>query len=317
MKYKLFLFVYLLALFCSSLKANEVGSIISTPLSKLRPTQPAIGYDQVIYKLGRYQFDRKKKFDEICEAFGQKGIKTFSDHSTPGNPASFTCKKPVGEIKKEMKTVVIAPDDELYLTDGHHTFNAFTHMHGGGADFNVYVVVDKDYRHLKSMAQFWQSMKDDKQVWLNDPQNRAITPNDLPKSLGMQNFDNDPYRALMYFSRGVSWDKPEQPIPFLEFYWAKELNKLTSTAHYDLLSLAGYKAAIKNVSHDLLSINTRDIGGSGNTGEDMGQYQEIKNKGLDKVSKPRGKLSYMIQFKASPEGRQLLNMIEKTRKAKS
>ncbi|QSA20742.1 chromosome partitioning protein ParB, partial [Vibrio furnissii] len=38
---------------------------------ELKPTQPSVGYDQIYYKLGRYQHDAEKQFDEICEANGQ------------------------------------------------------------------------------------------------------------------------------------------------------------------------------------------------------------------------------------------------------
>ena len=78
-----------------------------------------------MYKLGRYQFDREKMFDEVCEANGQKGVENISVNASPNNPSSFTCQLTVGKRKQDMKTVVIAPDGDYYLTDGHHTFNVF------------------------------------------------------------------------------------------------------------------------------------------------------------------------------------------------
>lgn len=292
-------FLSLVLVFSLPLHAYEVGSVINVSLSELKPTQPSIGYDQVMYKLGRYQFDKEKQFDEICEAFGQKGVQSFSNESVPNDPSSFKCKQEVGSIKADMKTVVIAPDSALYLTDGHHTFNTFHHMQGGGLNFKVNVVVDGDYRHLKSMDQFWQAMVKDGNTWLYDINGETITPNELPTSLGIHNFDNDLYRSLMYFSRNISWDKPKKPVPFLEFYWSKELRKLTDADQYDLSSLNGYKAAIQDVSKHLLSINTDSVGGSGKSTQEMGILAGLKEKNLEKVAKPNGKLDYMLRFKAS------------------
>ncbi len=109
------------------------GEVISVTLSELKPTQPSVGYDQIYYKLGRYQHDAEKQFDEICEANGQKGVSKFDAQSQPAVATSFQCKAPVGTERQDMKTVVIAPNNQLYLTDGHHTFNTFWHMDGGAA----------------------------------------------------------------------------------------------------------------------------------------------------------------------------------------
>ncbi|WP_261837188.1 inorganic diphosphatase [Vibrio ishigakensis] len=281
---------------------DKVGDVINLSLSELHPTQPSIGYDQVMYKLGRYQFDIKKQFDEICEASGQKGLESFSKNSVPGVPSSFECEEEVGSIKKDMKTVVIAPNGEYYLTDGHHTFNTFTHMNGGGLNFKVNVVIDGDYRNLKTMDKFWDAMAKDGNTWQYDLNGEPITPDQLPKSLGIYNFDNDLYRSLMYFSRDVSWNKPKQPVPFLEFYWSKELRKLTDANQYDLASMEGYKAAIQDVSKHLLSIKTDSVGGSGKSTQEMGIFEGYQEKGLEKVSKTKGKLDYMLRFKTSQSG---------------
>ncbi|WP_252031823.1 ParB-like protein [Vibrio sp. SCSIO 43135] len=279
-----------------------VGDVLKVPLADLKPTQPSIGYDQVFYKLGRYQFDVEKQFDEICEAQGQKGVKHFSEHSVPSLAASFSCEEPVASRAKDLKTVVIGPDDALYLTDGHHTFNTFYHMNGGGAGFNVQVRVDGDYRQLESMDEFWQAMEKDGNTWLYDHNNVAIRYNDLPSHLGMYNFNNDVYRSLMYFSRDIAWNKPKQPVPFLEFYWSKELRQLTDAQQYDLNSMQGYKQALEDVGKHLLSIDSDNVGGSKLSAEQMGIYPSFKQKGLDKVSRENGKLDYMLRYKTSSTG---------------
>lgn len=279
--------------------AYQVGDVIKLPIADLKPTQPSIGYDQVMYKLGRYQFDREKQFDEICEAFGQKGLKSYSDDSVPDVPSSFECEQAIGAVKKDMKTVVLAPNGDFYLTDGHHTFNTFTHMQGGGLDYQVNVVVDKDYRHLKDMTQFWDAMVKDGNTWQYDLNGEPITPQDLPTGFGMSNFDDDRYRSLMYFSRGVSWNKPKSPVPFLEFYWSKELRQMTDASRYDLSSLNGYQLAIKDVANHLLAIDSDNIGDSGKSAEEMGLFNTFSDKGLEKLLRPKGKLDYMLRYKNS------------------
>ncbi|CAH0529281.1 inorganic diphosphatase [Vibrio hippocampi] len=282
--------------------AYQVGDVVNLPLADLKPTQPSIGYDQVMYKLGRYQFDQKKQFDEICEASGQKGLKHYSDTSVPGVPSSFECEQEVGANKKDMKTVVLAPNGDVYLTDGHHTFNTFTHMQGGGLNYRVNVLVDKDYRDLDNMPQFWDAMIKDGNTWQYDLNGEPITPADLPTRLGMSNFDNDLYRSLMYFSRDVSWNKPKNPVPFLEFYCSKELRQLTDASQYDLASLTGYQFAIEDVAKHLLSIDSDNIGGSGKSASEMGLFKQFSDKGLKKLSKSKGKLDYMLRYKTVQSG---------------
>lgn len=275
------------------------GDIISVTLDQLRPSQPSVGYDQVMYKLGRYQFDRKKMFDEICETNGQKGIKTVTSSSQPNISDSFQCKQAIGQQTKDMKTIAIAPNGEYYLTDGHHTFNVFYQMPQGGADFAINVLVDKDYSHLKTMANFWQAMKQDGNAWLFDHQEQPITYNELPKTLGLTHFNNDIYRSLMYFSRDIGWNKPKNPVPFLEFYWTKELRQHINANNLNLDSMAGYAQAIEKTSKQLLSIKTDNVGGSHLTTKQMGQFEQFNQKGLDKLLRENGKVDYMLRYKTA------------------
>ncbi|MEL0636330.1 ParB/Srx family N-terminal domain-containing protein [Marinomonas sp. TI.3.20] len=292
----------LLLLISNIVNANDlkVGSIALVPLSTLHPTQPAIGYDQVYYKLGRFQADPKKQFDEICEANGQKGLSHFTSSSMPNIPSSFQCDEAVGTEKKDMKTIVIAPNGQYYLTDGHHTFNAFWQMKDGGKQFKVNVVVAKDYRALPTMAAFWKAMVIDGNTWLQNSTGHAITYQQLPTSLGMANFENDKYRSLMYYSRDVGWNKPKSPVPFLEFYWSKEVRKGIDLNHYDLTSAKGYRQAITDVSHYLINMKSDNVGGSGKTTKEMGQFTAFNKKGLNKLLNPKkGKVTYMLKYKNS------------------
>ncbi|HAO25262.1 MAG TPA: chromosome partitioning protein ParB, partial [Methylophaga sp.] len=110
-----------LSLFSSMVVADDhlaqakKGDVIPVQLHQLKPTQSSVGYDQVFYKLGRYEGDTEKKFDEICEANGQKAIKDYSSKSNVAVASSFECTDPVGTATKDMKTVVTGPDNGLYL----------------------------------------------------------------------------------------------------------------------------------------------------------------------------------------------------------
>ncbi|MGL6313820.1 ParB/Srx family N-terminal domain-containing protein [Vibrio sp. WXL103] len=290
-----------LALTCCSwsLSAAQLveGEVTTVALNEVHPTQPSVGYDQVFYKLGRFEKDTKKMFDEVCEANGQKGLVSFDNQSNPKDLSSFECKEEIGSRHKDMKTIVIAPNGQYYLTDGHHTFNVFWHMARGGEDFSVNVVIDKDYRHLENMEQFWDAMIADGNTWLYDSQGDAITYQDLPSSLGIENFQNDQYRSMMYFSRDVGWNKPKSPVPFLEFYWSKEVRQDIDVAEFDLVTADGYREAITRVSQYLLAMETDNVGGSGKSVKEMGQFDEFGQKGLDKLFRDKGKVTYMLSYK--------------------
>lgn len=275
----------------------QVGDVVKVTLGELKPTQPSIGYDEVYYKLGRYQRDSKKLFDEICETFGQKGVKHLDKHSQPNQLDSFRCKEPVGTEKQAMKTVVIGPDNHYYLTDGHHTFTSFWQLPQGGASFPAYVVVSKDYRQHESMGDFWQSMILDNNAWLYNVSHNAISWQQLPKQLNLKEFDDDPYRSLLYFARGIAWDKPTAPVPFLEFYWADSLKSIFDVTHYNLNNEKSYIQAITDISDAMIHLTSSNLGGSGYSATAMGQFKTVNKKELRKLSKPHSKVSDMIRYK--------------------
>lgn len=297
----------------ADLNAAKQGDIIAVQLDQLHPTQPSVGYDQVYYKLGRYRRDREKHFDEICENNGAKAVTRFTRNSSIRDLSSFECEEAVGSRPNEMKTVVLAPNGKAYLTDGHHTFNVYWLMDGGGPDFVNHVVVDKDYRQLPDMKAFWAQMEADGNVWLHDHVGQPITPADLPPSLGLEHFGNDVYRALMYFSRGIAWHKPERitnpatgerypSIPFVEFYWSRELRKGVDLSQHDLNSRAGYNRAIRAVADFILKFESDDVGGSGRSAQSMGRYEAFNQNELDRINRPgRGKLIYTLEYKKALE----------------
>lgn len=280
----------------SSLDNVKAGEVITVKLHQLKPTQASVGYDQVFYKLGRYAGDSEKKFDEICEANGQKTVKSYNGKSNVAVPSSFECSEPVGSSKGDMKTVIIGPDEQLYLTDGHHTFNVFWHMPDGGADYQVNVVVTDDFRNM-SMDDFWAKMAKENNLWLYDAQFNAIDKSQLPQSLGLENFHNNLYRSLVYFSREIAWDKPKPAINFVEFYWGKEVAKTVDLTKYDLNSMNGYKQAVKDVAEVILAVKSNDIGGLGKSASQMGQYQGFDKKEYKKLFQGNKKIDYTLRYK--------------------
>lgn len=299
------LFTPLLALlFVASSFANgarlHAGSVTKVSLDQIHPTQLVIGYDEVYYKLGRYKKDVKKQFDEICETNGQKGLAHFDKASMPNDPTSFECEDKVGAHPKDMKTIVIAPNNQYYLTDGHHTFTVFWQMHGGGAHFKVNVVVAKDYRNLANMQQFWSAMAKDGNTWLDNSKGQPISYQQLPASLGMKNFENDKYRSMMYFSSSVAWKKPKTPVPFIEFYWSKDLRKDVDLNKYNLTTEKGYRQAIRAISHAILAMKSNNVGGSGQSTKAMGQLDSFQDKPFEKLfDAKKGKVTYMLAYKNS------------------
>lgn len=295
-------------------KSAQVDDIIRVRLRDLRPTQPLLGFDRIYYKLARYADDRRKIFDQYCEKNGQDGIRDFLADSDLRNSKTFACLEPVGTVRAAMKTVVIAPDGKLYLTDGHHTFNAFWEIPEGGPDLFFNVIVSRDYRRLASMDDFWKQMQAEGNIWLFDVNDKPITQEDLPKSLGIKNFVNDKYRALMYFTRRIAWRSPAEmnapdakfydddypEVPFVEFYWMREIRGKVNLKDDDLNTRKGYLTAIRAVGQAIMEVKSSNLGGSGKSAAEMGQFSYFNENEFARISRPhKGKVSYMLRYKES------------------
>ena len=301
-----------------ALMSTVVGSaahprILQVSLAELHPTQPAIGYDQVYYKLGRYAAEEKhiadiakpKKFADLCEANGQgdvlPGTANVAGATLASPPARYRCKAAVGSRPDDMKTVVIGPRGIIYLTDGHHTFSTFREADGGrNAQLKVWVKVSDNFSALDDAA-FWTRMRKENKVWLKNGRNQPITPQQLPAAIGLRALGDDPYRSLVYFTRGVGYEPPAHATEFLEFYWADWLRKqagidLTRT---DTRDAASYLAAIRTASLAMAGLTAGDIVSGGFTAQTLGWTGVFSQAALDDLVTPTGKLRYAIAYRKS------------------
>jgi len=234
----------------------KAGDVIQVRIEELHPTQAAIGYDQIYYKLGRWQgdFNRTtwaadaalqldyldrtvgKKFDDYCEDMGgTERAQKFADIAAAraarlDQPETFACKDAPGTHTENLKTVVVGWDGNLYLTDGHHTFSSLRTIFDGGPKLPVWVKVDANYSDLTTAAAFWQRMVDERRAWLRDGQNQPITVDQLPSRLGMASADEaggmqeDRYRSLVYYTRDIAYKNGSLP-EFAEFLWGDWLRR--------------------------------------------------------------------------------------------
>ncbi|WP_198086893.1 ParB/Srx family N-terminal domain-containing protein [Variovorax sp. E3] len=298
--------------------AAVVNSPMAIRVGDAHPTQPAIGYDQVYYKQARYRNvtiakEWKKEFGDFCEAAGLSDVdnNTVNANSLLTNPATFTCTGNVNALDTSaMKSAVVGPRGVLYLTDGHHTLTSFWEApNGGGADVKVPVLMKGNFM-TQNNATFWRGMRTNKMVWLKLPDGRAITPAELPQQLGLSNgLQDDPYRALIYFTRDVGYKQPKDSTEFLEFYWSEWLQAAPQNfkiSDYTLTDATSYLNAIKAASN--LMVATPDatlIGSSGKTAFQMGKLAAFSTKDFNALNVPAndpskpGKLAYALNYRAS------------------
>ena len=306
-------------------KSAHTGELIEVALNDLRPTQGAIGYDQIYYKLGRYELQPEKKFDDFCADEGMGGVATngYSSESQLKNSASFICTTTDGNARDRsvLNPVVIGPNgDTLYITDGHHGLSTYYETPDGGPTLRVHVVV-KDNLSEYSGAAFWQQMQSRGYTRLKDGNGQPIATSQLPAGLGLKlGLQDDPFRSLVYFTRDIGYSKPEQSTDYLEFYWADWLRRQPGgfmLDRYDLMRLGatdpdpsiadkGYLNAVWNASAQMSAATDPII--DGKTGLDLGRLDQINDgkkysKGeFDKLRQPLtadkpGKIAYSLDYK--------------------
>lgn len=298
----------------------QADELMDVTIGQLHPTQSVLGFDEIYYKLGRYGStkdedagDANKRFDDWCETNGQEKADTVSEGASLDDPSSFSCTVAVGDetadTLAEMKKVVIGPGGTLYLTDGHHTMTTFLETPDGGAGMHIRVRVAADLSDL-SPAAFWQEMQAKNWVWLRDANNGPITVDQLPDSLGLANFTNDPYRGLVFFTRDIGYAVPANAPEFLEFYWGSWLRTSVDVGDYDLTDLDSYLDLVKKSSKAMAALDKGDVVENGATADELGKMAdwndgEKESKGeFGKLGKPLsdekpGKLAYAIDYRST------------------
>ncbi|MFD8617978.1 ParB/Srx family N-terminal domain-containing protein [Streptomyces sp. NPDC059513] len=297
----------------------QPGDLIDVTLGELHPTQAVLGFDQVFYKLGRYGSDRdeaaggfNKRFDDWCETNGQGEAASVRPGARLDDPASFTCTVKLGQETPEsvaaMKTAVIGPGGKLYLTDGHHTLTSFLEGPDGSTRLPIRLRVTDNLSSL-STAAFWQRMTAEKKVWLRDEKNRPLAVDQLPDRLGISNFRDDAYRSLVYFTRDIGYEVPDEASEFLEFSWGSWLRGKHDTAAYDLTSPGPYLDLVKSASKSMAALAPDAVVDDGKTAAQLGRIAEWnggkKETGGEfaKLGKPLtdakpGKLAEALAYKA-------------------
>ncbi len=280
---------------CCSFSFAQSIKIIN--ISQIRPTQPAIGDDEVNYKVAKLQNNRRALFDEFCKNSGAKGVKTFSGQSSLTQPTSFSCLAALGSETEDVKSAVMAPDHHIYLTDGHHTVSTFRAL-ANNKDFPFVVRITHDFSHLASMGTFWNTMQQQHLTWLKDPQGKSVAPAQLPQQIGLQVMQNDPYRSIVYFLKGIAYDKPNQPPPFLEFYLGSWLRAQQPVNAQQLSTKAGYMAYLQQAAARLVAAQRNQhstVEVDSPTLSQLGQRQSVNEKKLSKLAEPGGKLSLLFK----------------------
>ncbi len=274
--------------------AEQIKSLSS---DQIRPTQPAIGSDEVKYKITVLQADKQKLFQQFCEDNGAKGVKSYSATSSISQPTSFHCLAPYATEPSAIKSAVIAPDHNIYLTDGHHTVATYRAIAGAKA-FPFSVRITQDWSKLASMADFWQRMQQQRLTWLIDANGNALSPQQLPQQVGLETMQNDPYRSVVYFLRGIAYDKPDNAPPFLEFYLGSWLRLHQPFAPQQLTTKQGYMNYLALAAQALVAAQGSAKASSQEdspTLAQLGQRKTINYKKLEKLGAPGGKLSILFK----------------------
>ncbi|MET9348736.1 ParB/Srx family N-terminal domain-containing protein [Streptomyces termitum] len=294
------------------------GDLVAPALEELRPTQAVLGHDEVYYKLGRYRSDKdaaaggfNKRFDDWCEANGQGEAASVRPDARLDDPSTFTCTVPLGQETEEsvepMKTAVVGPGGQLYLTDGHHTLTSFLESPDGGPRARVRVRVTDNFSDL-SPAAFWQRMRAENKVWLRDADGREITVGRLPERLGLASFQDDPYRSLVYFTRDIGYAVPDHAPEFLEYQWGSWLRPELPLAGRDLDDPAAYLALVKDASRRMTALAPDTVVADGRTAAQLGRLAawndgkketggEFAKLGRPLTDAKPGKLAYALDFK--------------------
>ncbi len=293
------------------------GDLIDIALEELHPTQAVLGYDEVYYKLGRYRANKdvvaggvNRKFEDWCEANGEGTAASVSAGARLDDRSSFTCTTRLGAETEEslapMKTVVIGPRGEVFLTDGHHTLTSFWETADGGPGMHVRVRVLGNLSTL-STEEFWWEMQARGWSWLYDERDQPIAPHQLPQRLGLREFRHDPYRGMIYFARDVGYEQLPENAAFQEFYWARWIRRSAdpalSLSACDLNDLTSYLALVQATAHAMTALGDDDVVSDGRSARQIGKMPSFDASVFAKLSNPfadpkPGKVAYALEYRS-------------------
>jgi hypothetical protein len=168
------------------------GRLCQVKVSKLNPTQNAVGFDEVNDKIARYSAKSKVDLKDYLLV-----------HPIP---------------------VVIGNGGNFYLTDHHHLNNALWKTAEGknkaGIDTKSVRVVAKVQYNIGPLKgyHFWKEMHKARLLYLFDNYGGGpIRPKDLCTHI--KDLTNDPYRSLAWEVRS-RYGYAKSPHAFAEFLWA-------------------------------------------------------------------------------------------------
>lgn len=292
--------------------AAAEGDLLDVALDALHPTQPSLGYDEVYYRLGRYTIGKDAStqlFDAWCTANGQKSVQSVKPGATISDRASFTCTVPVGSetanTTEAMKTAVIGPGGQVYLTDGHHTLTSFWEVAGGGPGTHVRLKITGNLTKLAPDA-FWREMQSKGWTWLRDADGKAVTPEALPKNLGLKQFANDQYRGVLFFGRDIGYSQSDDSPAFQEFYWGHWLRTQTDPSldpkNFVLTDFTSYLTLVGNVAKAMVALPADAKITDTLDAQELGRLDAFGEKAFDALSQPLaspkpGKLAIALDYK--------------------
>mmetsp|Transcript_33724 Transcript_33724/g.80046 ORF Transcript_33724/g.80046 Transcript_33724/m.80046 type:complete len:227 (+) Transcript_33724:77-757(+) len=183
--------------------SNDVDfpELLLTEILRLRPTQLAVGMQQVNCKANKI----KKK----CAACQWKKLDRF--------------------LKNKPLPIVKGPRGVLYIVDHHHLCCA---LHQLGVT-QAYVKVIKDWS-AKGENDFWQDMQRGGYLWLHGPAGEPLSVGEMLRRLprDITGLDDDPYRSLAALVRKAGGYCKDW-TPFSEFRWANYFRELLPEASQD------------------------------------------------------------------------------------
>lgn len=127
-------------------------------------------------------------------------------------------------LKSNLLSIVIAPNGQIFLVDGHHRSRATMELaREEQHQYKIYLKVFKKFplsQSPKAMDAFWSWMTSTNNIWLED---QGVYKNKkyLPKSV--IDTTNDKYRSLAGWLAESGWcfnNQVGKDVNYLEFYWA-------------------------------------------------------------------------------------------------